>query len=336
MLAVRNHGIRDVRVDQVPDPVVVPGKVLVKVAYAGICGSDLHIYRKGMFVTYLHETMGHEFSGTVEAVGPGVTGFRRGDKVVGDPRVGCGSCSWCLQGDYNLCPGLGFIGEVSPGCFAEYILMDPQKLLLVPPHIDLRRAALVEPMAVALHILDQAVITGETSMGIIGAGPIGLLTMMAAKQAKAGRITVLDISKSRLDTAQKLGADQTLTAFPDDPAEAVDLAVEAVGSEQALNGALQWLKPVGRLVMVALYEKEVKIDPNYIVTKELRLVGVDAYRTANLQQAIAFLANCPAEIEQVISHVMPFTQAEQAFQLLTTPGAACSKILLTSDGEFVM
>jgi 2-desacetyl-2-hydroxyethyl bacteriochlorophyllide A dehydrogenase len=305
----------------------------VKVAYAGICGSDLHIYRKGMFVKYAQEIMGHEFAGAIEEVGLGVTGFKQGDKVAGDPRVGCGGCTWCLQGDYNLCPDLGFIGEVSPGCFAEYILMDPRKLLQLPPEIDLRRAALVEPLAVAMHIIGQGSFTKETSLAIIGAGPIGLLTVLAAKAARIGRIAVLDISQSRLDMAKKLGADKVFTAFPDDPAEAVDAAVDAVGKEQTLNGALNWLKPGGRLVMAGIYEERAQIDPNFIVTKELSLVGVDAYGTADLKRSVAFLANCSSEIEQVISHVLPFSSAAQGFELLTTPGANCSKILLASEPD---
>lgn len=329
MLAARYYGIADVRVDNIPEPVCAPGQVLVKVAYAGICGSDLHIYRKGMFVKSLQETMGHEFSGTIAEVGAGVAGWKPGDHVVGDPRVGCGGCAWCQQGDYNLCPDLGFIGEVSPGCFAEYILMDPQKLLRIPPAVDLRRAALVEPLAVALHVIDQGAATGDTALGIIGAGPIGLLTIIAAKALRVKRVAVLDISSSRLDLARQLGADQVLTAFPPELANTVDAAVDAVGAASTLDVALRWVKPQGRLVMVGLYEEQVQADPNYIVTKELHLVGVDAYSTADLERSVSFLATCSPDIDRVISHVLPLSSVAQGFGLLTTPGTTCAKILLT-------
>ncbi len=328
MQAARFYGIRDVRVDDIPKPACSPGQVLVKVAYAGICGSDLHIYRKEMFVKYLQETMGHEFSGTIEEVGAGVGGWQPGDQVVGDPRVGCGSCAWCLQGAYNLCPDLGFIGEVSPGCFAEYILADPQRLLRIPPAVDLRRAALVEPLAVALHLLDQGAVTGDTTLGIIGSGPIGLLTIVAAKALGVRQVAVLDISGPRLELARRIGADRTLTAFPEDGTDTVDVAVEAVGVASTLDGAFKWVRPEGRLAMVALYEEPVTIDPNYIVGKELHLVGVNAYTTADLERAVGFLATCPPDIEQVISHVLPLNSVARGFELLTTPGSTCAKILL--------
>ena len=155
MLAARYHGIGQIRVEHLPQPECGPGQSLVKVVYAGICGSDLHIYRKGMFVSTIPEIMGHEFSGVVAQVGPGVTTLQPGDQVVGDPRVSCGTCPWCRTGAYNLCPALGFIGEVRPGCFAEYLVLEANKLIKIPAAVELRRAALVEPLAVALHIAGQ-------------------------------------------------------------------------------------------------------------------------------------------------------------------------------------
>jgi len=328
LLAVRYYGIGDVRVENIAKPVCGPGEVLIKVAYAGICGSDLHIFRKGMFVTYTPETMGHEFVGTVEAVGEGVTAFKPHDHVVGDPRVGCGTCEWCRQGAFNLCPSLGFIGEVSQGCFAEYIVMDARKLFLVPPEVELRRAALVEPLAVALHILTLGGVSETDSLGIVGAGPIGLLTVVAAKAVPVKQVTVIDISSTRLELARKLGADNVLPAFPDDPTDGVDAVVEAVGIEATLTGALKWLKPQGRLVMAGLYEEKVHLDPNDIVAKEMKLVGVNAYETADMKRAVDFLACSSAALEQVISHVLPLSSAPEGFYLLTSPGPKAAKILL--------
>jgi 2-desacetyl-2-hydroxyethyl bacteriochlorophyllide A dehydrogenase len=327
MLAARYHGIGQVRVENIPKPVCGSGQALVKVVYAGICGSDLHVFRKGMFITSVPETMGHEFSGVVEQVGEGVTKLCPGDHVVGDPRVSCGFCRWCKKGSYNLCPGLGFIGEVAPGCFAEYLVLDEKKLMKVPDSVDLRQAALVEPLAVALHIAGRGGFSAVKHLGVVGAGPIGLLTVIAAKSMSVKRITVIDISPDRLELAGRVGA-AVLNSFPADEGDAPDIVVEAVGLETTLSGAIGWLRPQGRLVMAGLYEDKITIDPNDIVVKELELVGVDAYETADISQAIELLAGGLQDIDQVITHVLPLASAASAFNILTSPDKKACKILL--------
>ena len=328
MLAARYYGIRNIRVENIPKPVCGSGQALIKVAYAGICGSDLHIFRKGMFMTYTPETLGHEFSGVVEQVGKDVTEVRPGDHVVGDPRVSCGVCKWCREGFYNLCPSLGFIGEVMPGCFAEYLVLDEKKLIKVPGTLDLRRAALAEPLAVALHITDVGCFSGAEHLGVVGAGPIGLLTVIAAKVMSLKRITVIDISTDRLGLASRLGA-AVLNSFPEGECDMPDTVVEAVGLESTLSGAFGWLKPQGRLVMSGLYEDKVTIDPNDIVVKELEVAGVDAYVTVDLYKAVELLAGGIPEADQIITHVLPLESAASAFEMLTAANKKACKILLT-------
>jgi 2-desacetyl-2-hydroxyethyl bacteriochlorophyllide A dehydrogenase len=327
LLAARYYGIGNIRIENISKPTCGLGQALVKVAYAGICGSDLHIFRKGMFMTYKPETMGHEFSGVVEQVGEGVTEVCPGDHVVGDPRVPCGACRWCREGAYNLCPGLGFIGEVMPGCFAQYLVLDAKKLLIIPDTIEFRRAALVEPLAVALHIAGQGRFPGVEHLGIVGAGPIGLLTVLAAKTMQVRRITVIDVSPARLELAGRLGA-ACLDSFPADCNDAPYVVVEAVGLEETLAGALRWLKPRGRLVMSGLYEEKIMLDPNDIVVKELELAGVDAYETADLHKAVGLLAGGIPEVDQIITHVLPLESAAEAFDMLTCADKKACKILL--------
>ncbi|NLJ77026.1 MAG: alcohol dehydrogenase catalytic domain-containing protein [Peptococcaceae bacterium] len=328
MLAVRYHGVGQVHVEDMSRPVCGPGQVLVKVVYAGICGSDLHIFRKGMFVSTIPEIMGHEFSGVVEQVGPKVITLQPGDQVVGDPRVSCGTCAWCRTGAYNLCPNLGFIGEVRPGCFAEYLVLNANKLIKVPASVPLRRAALVEPLAVALHIAGKGRLEQAEHLGIVGAGPIGILTVLVAQTMQVKRVTVIDIAEERLALAGRLGA-TVLSAFPAGQDDQPDVVVEAVGVEPTLAGALVWLRPRGRLVMAGLYEEKINIDPNDIVVKELELVGVSAYETADLQQAVELVAKGEMDVEQVVTHVLPLTSAPEAFALLASGDKKAGKILLT-------
>jgi threonine dehydrogenase-like Zn-dependent dehydrogenase len=214
-----------------------------------------------MFVTFVPVTMGHEFSGVVAEVGADVSGFAPGDAVVGDPRVSCGNCEWCRQGQGNRCPELGFIGEVSQGCFAEYLLMRPEYLLKIPKAIAVQNAALVEPLAFALRVVERAGLTPQVRLGIVGAGPIGLLTVLAARTAGVNQVAVVDLSPERRQLAKRIGANLVMESIPDDSASQVDVLIEAVGVEKTLQGSAKWLKPGGRLVMAGLYEEQICFDP---------------------------------------------------------------------------
>ena len=328
MLAVRFYGLGDIRVENIPKPACGPKEALVKVKNAGICGSDLHIFRKGMFVTSTPITMGHEFSGVVEAIGNEVSEVSPGDHVSGDPRVSCNKCRWCQEGFHNLCPELGFIGEVSSGCFAEYIVMDARKLLKVPVILNLRDAALIEPLAVALHTIQKANLSRNEVVGIVGAGPIGLLTLLVAQAFGVKCVKVMDVSSIRLKMAKILGAHEVMSTFPTNTSNRVDVVIEAAGCKSTLNGSFKWLKPEGRLVMVGLYENNIQIDPNDIVCKELKLVGINAYNTKDLKKAVELLSNNYVEVGPIITHILPLSEAVKGFELLTASDKKAIKVLL--------
>ncbi len=327
MLAVRFYGIRDVRIENVPIPAYGPEEVLIKVKYGGICGSDLHIFKKGMFVGSTPVVMGHEFSGIIEKVGSKVKDLSPGDYVVGDPRVPCNKCKWCQEGLYHLCPELGFIGEVSPGCFAEYLAMDAKKLFKIPSSIDFKVAALVEPLAVALHIVQYAHLSPNEIIGIVGAGPIGLLALLVA-QMIAKNITVIDISPFRLSKAKLIGATKVLQEFPLNPSEKVDVVIEVTGSKETLNKSLEWINPGGRLVLGGIYENKVQLDPNNIVFKEIKLTGINAYNTEDIKKAIELISNNYINVEVIITDILPLSEAVKGFELLTAAVKKSIKILL--------
>ena len=170
MKTARYYGIEDIRCEEQPLPDCGEEDVLIKVAYAGICGSDLHIYKKGMFIQNIPETMGHEFSGTVVKTGRKVHSLQAGDRVTANPMVTCGTCIACRTGRRGSCETLGFIGEVRPGCFAEYIALPQEDVIQAPPDIDLKLLALAEPLAVALNICEQAKPEPTDNILIIGPG----------------------------------------------------------------------------------------------------------------------------------------------------------------------
>ena len=327
MRAARFRGIRDVRVEDVALPVPGPGEVLVKVAYAGICGSDLHVYAQGMFGIVPPMTMGHEFSGVVEEVGEGVEELRPGDHVVGDPRLGCERCEWCARGEYHLCADLAFVGEALPGSYAEFVVLAERRLVLIAPSVDLRVAALVEPLAVAVHAMDLAMPHQSQSVGIIGAGPIGLLALIVARQQPGAFVRVADKVAGRRDLAASLGADEVI----DDVGAAGDrwahVVVEAAGKQAALAAAVRWLRPGGVLALVGIYEEPVLFDPTDVVVKEARLVGVSAYGRGDLVRAAAMLERDSASALKVVSDVLPLERVREGLELCRS-AASHGKVLL--------
>ncbi|HBC92814.1 MAG TPA: hypothetical protein DCZ10_07895, partial [Pelotomaculum sp.] len=176
-----------------------------------------------------------------------------------------------------------------------------------------------------------AKLTSGVNLGIVGAGPIGLLTILAARAAGSSQVAVVDLSPTRRAFAEKLGASLVMESFPEGASSQVDVVIEAVGVENTLQGAVKWLKPGGRLVMAGLYEDKICFDPNDIVNKELDVKGVNAYGTGDLKKAIDFLAGDGIEATPVISHILPLASAAEAFAMLTAANSSTAKILLQPD-----
>jgi len=328
MKAVRYYGKQDVRVEEIDRPQLEPDEVMVKVSYAGICGSDLHIYRKGMFIVNIPETMGHELVGIVEKTGQNVQGFKVGDIVVADPRVPCGECSSCKKESYNTCQALGFIGEVSQGCFAEYIAVKQTKLLKVPDTDLIRQVALAEPLAVALHIGGIADFAEEDDIAVVGVGPIGLLTIVVARTLyKVKNITAIDVSAERLKLATKAGATAAWNSFDGQPGKEFGKIIEAAGAEITLNKSLDLLAVHGSLYVVSIFENNITIDPNVIVNKEIRVVGCNVYTTEELQKAAELIATRQVDVDFLITNEFSLDEGKKAFELLNSADKTVAKVL---------
>src|SRR3954468_1451198 len=188
MRAARLYDVGDLRIEDVPAPETPTGdEVLIRVAAAGICGSDLHNFRTGQWMSRKPSTPGHEFSGQVVAVGSAVTKFLPGDRVVADSRFWCGECTQCLAGLRHLCERLGYVGEVCNGGFAEALLLPERLLFRIDPGLDLAIAALAEPLAVALHVVKRSAPAKGAPALVVGCGPIGgLVALVLARRANAG------------------------------------------------------------------------------------------------------------------------------------------------------
>lgn len=298
MKAALWHKARDIRIEEVAEPVAGPGEVKIKVKWAGICGSDLHEYAAGPIfipVTAPHPVsgdiapiiMGHEFSGEVAEVGPDVTRVQPGDKVVVEPILACGTCDACLHGKYNLCDSLGFHGlSGGGGGFAGYTTVAERWVHKMPEGLSFEQGALVEPAAVALHAVRISRLKAGDTAAVFGAGPIGLLLVEALKIAGASVIHVVEISEQRGQKALELGASSVIDPTKEDAVAAirartpggVQVAFEVTGVPAVLQQCISATRHEGETVIVSIWEKEASFQPNTVVLKERNLVGTIAYR----------------------------------------------------------
>ena len=329
MKTARYYGIEDIRYEELPVPNCGEKDVLIKVAYAGICGSDLHIYKKGMFIQNIPETMGHEFSGTVIKTGSKVHSLQAGDRVTANPMVTCGNCIACRTGHRGSCETLGFIGEVRSGCFAEYIALPQEDVIKAPPDIDLKKLALAEPLAVALNICRQAKPAPTDKVLIVGPGPIGLLTALALKNVCGlENPTILGRSPARLSIAKALGM-KTTTQLGDD--SYFDLIIEAAGNETALSTAVAHALPGGKICVVSIFEDDFIFDINTIVAKQLSIIGCNVYETRHIQESTKLLADGIIDPSPLVTDTYDLADCRQAFAALCSKDKKACKILFQME-----
>ena len=329
MKTARYYGIEDIRYEEVPVPNCGEKDVLIKVAYAGICGSDLHIYKKGMFIQNIPETMGHEFSGTVIKTGSKVHSLQAGDRVTANPMVTCGNCIACRTERRGSCETLGFIGEVRPGCFAEYIALPQEDVIKAPPDINLKKLALAEPLAVALNICRQAKPAPTDKVLIVGPGPIGLLTALVLKNVCGlENPTILGRSPARLSIAKALGM-KTTTQLGDD--SYFDLIIEAAGNETALSTAVAHALPGGKICVVSIFEDDFIFDINTIVAKQLSIIGCNVYETRHIQESTKLLADGIIDPSPLVTDTYDLADCREAFAALCSKDKKACKILFQME-----
>lgn len=297
MKAARWYGVKDIRVEDVPEPVAGPGEVKVKVAWTGICGSDLHEYLAGPIfipVDAPHPlsgdkapiTMGHEYSGVVTELGEGVSGLEVGDKVAIEPIFASETSQASLEGKYNLDDQLGFVGlSGGHGGFASHSVIPARMVHKMPDGLSMEQGALVEPAAVALHAVRLSSIKAGDKAAVFGAGPIGLLVVEALRVAGASQIYVVEPSEVRRAKALELGATQVIDPMSQDAVQAirdasggVHVAFEVTGVPQVLPQCIDSTLHDGQILVVSIWEGDASFHPNTVVLKERQIKGSIAYR----------------------------------------------------------
>jgi len=324
-------------VQEAPIPTPRPSEVLIRVKACGICGSDVSAYLgKHPFVKY-PVVQGHEFSGEIVDLGESVEHLKKGDRVVVEPSLTCGSCYHCKTGRYNICNELRVLGFQADGAMAEYIAANAEKSYRIPPEMSFEDAALVEPAAVALHAVRGSSLRIGDSVLILGAGPIGLMLLQCCKAAGASSAIVTDMIDLRLDVAKSLGADYTFDAKDIDIATAIrskfgrdgiDVIFEATGSLSAMNQAIELVRKGSEIMVVGIPPKEVSTKIALIQDRELLVKGTLMYSYRDYSRVIEMMAKGKIRTQGMITHRFPLRDIYRAYQTVEEQPEKILKMLL--------
>lgn len=333
MKAVRLYAAGDLRVEDIaPPPAPGAGEVRVAVSAAGICGSDLHNFRTGAWISRSPSVAGHEFAGRVVAIGEGVAGLAVGDAVVADSRVTCGVCAACRAGRPNVCEKLGFVGEVCEGGFAEQVVLPASLLVKAPSAVDAVALAMAEPLAVALHAVNRMAVPAGSPVLIAGCGPIGGLAALILSERHDGPLLVAD---RNADRARRV-ADVTGAGIVDLTVEAVGEALagqpllavlDATGHPGVIGTLLDLISPGGTLALVGIGHGSLAIDPVRLVEREIALAGCHAF-THELPEAVALMPKLQDRLLALVDETISLDAVPAAYERLLAGRSVGLKIII--------
>lgn len=333
MTAVRWTATDEVEVTRVPVPEVPEGWALVEIAYNGICGTDLSILH-GKHPRAEHGLIpGHEMSGWITE--PGASGLAVGTLVVVEPLLTCGTCRACTTGDAHVCKNLGLYGIDTPGGMATSVALPPEVLHAVPESVDPRTAALVEPLAVAVHAVSRSGMEQGDTVAVFGAGPIGVLTALVARHEGAGTVVVTEPSPWRREVAASLGFEvvpdaSTMTAVVGalTDGEGADTTFDSAAHPAVAAEVTAATRVLGRIVVVGVYKQPVPIDLQAVCFKEQTVTGVRVYTSADVTRAIELLASGDVDLSAFPTKAFALEDTAAAFEAATS-GQDCLKVLVT-------
>ncbi|KAJ5098880.1 hypothetical protein N7532_005881 [Penicillium argentinense] len=350
------YGAGDARFEEIPVPSIEdnPRDVLIRIAYTGVCGSDVHFWTHGGINEMVRPgcpvTLGHEASGVVEVVGSAVTKVKVGDRVAIEPGFPCRHCSFCLAGKYNLCPDMTFAASPGPGAvvhgtLATFFRLPGDLCYKLPDDMGLDEGVIFEPLAVAVHGLRLAKLKPGQDALVLGSGPVGLLSCAVAREFGAGRIFVVDINKERLLFAQKeLGVstykfDVTKSVEENAAAlaaekhlqEGADVIVEATGVESCVQMGVEAIKRGGSYVQVGLGKKMVDFPLVVMSEKEITVKGCFRYGPGDFELASNLVSRGRIPLKSFISKIFPFHRAPDAWEAARKGEGV--KILIQVDGS---
>lgn len=313
-----------IREIELPEP--KEDEVQVRIEYCGICGSDVHYYQYGKIGEYVVEgkfTLGHEVAGVVSKTGEHVKHLKVGDRVALEPGIPCGKCEFCKKGKYNLCPDVLFFATPPiQGALQNYVTHPADMCFLLPGNVSTEEGALVEPLCVGIHACQQGNVSLGKTVVILGAGCIGLVTLLAAKAAGTSKVILVDLYEKRLEYAKKLGADGTINAKEENVIEEVrwllnsdgaDVVIETAGVERTIYQTSFLTKKGGTIVLVGMaVESDLTYNFAQVMSKELEIKSVFRYRNL-YPMAIDSIAAGKINVKQIVTHRFAFEDVKKGF-----------------------
>lgn len=322
---------------EIPTPEAGPGQVLVKIQKIGICGSDIHVYHGEHPFTKYPITQGHEVSGEIAALGPGVTGFVLGQKVTIQPQVVCGNCWPCRHGKYNLCEELKVMGFQTTGVASRFFAVDGSKVTPLPDSMSFDEGAMIEPLAVAVHAVQRAGDVAGKDICVLGAGPIGILVAQVAKGLGARKVMITDVSKIRLEKARECGADvcvntrekdfgeEFLRCFGPDKA---DVIYDCAGNNITMGQAIQYARKGSTIILVAVFATRGDVDLAVLNDHELDLNTSMMYRNEDYLKAIELVKEGKVQLKPLISKHFPFQEYLAAYEYIDANRETTMKVII--------
>ncbi len=348
MQALRYHGNKDIRLEDIPAPEPGPGEVRVRVTHTGICATDIEEWQFGpLWVQHggpnpltgrqAPLTLGHELTGHVEGAGSGVEDVQPGDRIAINNVLTCSTCFWCQRGQQAVCPSMAVAGLSADGGLAEFIVWPAGHVEKLPDSVSDEEAALVEPTTVAVRAVRNSGVKAGDTVAVVGAGTVGLLTAQAFR-ATGATVIAVDIREQSLATAKSLGADHTVNAAGNAAQELLDLTdgigpdivVETAGVAQTPIDAINWTRRGGTTVLVGIYSATPEMNFNEIVGFERKVVGSVAAGPGDMAAAVSMIGSGRIRVRDLISAKVPLERAtEDGFNRMLQPEKDVFRILIT-------
>jgi 2-desacetyl-2-hydroxyethyl bacteriochlorophyllide A dehydrogenase len=321
MKAAVLHGAKDIRTETVPDPVCEPHGVIIKVKVCGVCGSDLHVYKRDGQDGII---FGHEFSGDVAEVGSQVKDIAPGMRVTAAGFRPCGKCFWCQQGKTHRCSDMTLLGYQFPGAMAEYVHVPfaalGRSVFPLPNELTYKDGASVEPLSISYFSVNRAQPKESEIVAVIGLGVIGLYATQVLKAMGVGKILASGRRVARLETARICGADVVIDAAKDDAVKAVmeatvnlgvNTVVECAGTQVTFDQSVAMTRGGGKIMLVGIYEEPLNWDPISVISKNITLIGCLG---GNFPSAIELLKSGKVKTKNMVTHIFSLDEAAKAFQ----------------------
>jgi L-iditol 2-dehydrogenase len=328
-----------VELQEVRIPVIKKAnEVKIQVIVTGICGSEIHAYHGTHPFRIPPVISGHELAGVVVEIGSEVKNVSVGDRVTVEPHYGCGVCRFCKVGNYNICKEKKVLGTQEwTGSFGEFVVVPENTIVKLPNNVSYEQGALIEPLAVGVHAVRKAGVGLGDKVAILGAGPIGLGLLLAAKNSGATKIFITDALDYNLEIAQKLGATSLINTIHENVIErileetngdGVDKVFIAVGIQSVLNDSFKMVRRGGKVSEVALFGKKPEIDISYIQNKEIQLIGSNMYVRNDFEIAAEAIASNMFDTSLLISKVVPIEDIKNAMKMVDEKLENVIKVLL--------